>query len=197
VRLRTGAMLAVLLALLASPGFAQGTTTFGAKGGLNLADLSLDPAEGCCDIKEGLAFGGFVDIGLRNMFSFQPEILFTQKGAETSDTAVGESVSLKLDYIEFPLLVKANFQTTGNVRPFAVFGPGIGFRTAAHIDDDDIEDETGSTDFSLIFGGGVTIGHAIVEARYDIGLSDIATDEDGSAKTRTFSILVGYSFLSR
>ena len=185
-------MLAALLVLFASPSFAQSTMTFGAKGGMNLADLSLDPPEGCCDMKTGLALGGFVDIGIRNMFSFQPEFLFfMQKGAKTSDSAVSESVSIRSDYIEFPLLVKANFQTTGNVRPFAVFGPGIGFRTGAHIDDADIKDETESTDFSLIFGGGVTVGRAIIEARYDLGLNDVASDETGSAKTRTFSILVG------
>ena len=188
---RVGAIL-TLFVLIASPSFAQSVTTFGAKAGLNLDDLSFDPAEGCCEMKTGLAIGGFVDMGLRGTWSFQPEVLFMQKGAE--DTGRSQAATISLDFIEIPLLMKANFQASGRSRPFVVVGPGIGFKTSAKVEDQDIGDEVDSSEFSVIFGGGVTLGSAIIEARYDLGLSDLASDTNGTAKSRTFSILAGYSF---
>jgi hypothetical protein len=161
---------------------------------LNFSTLSQDPKEGCCDWKLGLAIGGFVDIGIRDTFSFQPEVLFMQKGATTDDPFLDESVSINLDFIEIPLLAKMTFAGTGRARPFVVFGPGLGFNTSASIDDFDIDEDVESMDFSLIFGGGVSVGAAIFEARYDLGLTDLASDPAGSVKSRTFSILVGYGF---
>jgi hypothetical protein len=50
-------------------------------------------------------------------------------------------------------------------------------------------------DFSGIIGFGVQFGSAMLEARYDHGFNDIDdSDEESSAKTRTFSILFGIGF---
>ena len=202
MRLRTAAMFAALFVLVTVPSFAQGVSvaTFGPKGGVNFNDVSLDPADGCCDMSTGLAIGGFVDIGIRNAVSFQPEVLYMRKGAELAEEGVTGHINI--DAVEIPLLVKANFGARGEVNPFAVFGPGIGFISAAKIkvdghpefDEDLLADPASieSTDFSLIFGGGVTTHNFIIEARYDLGLSDLSKDSEEKAKSRTFSILVGY-----
>jgi hypothetical protein len=47
---------------------------------------------------------------------------------------------------------------------------------------------------SLIFGGGYSMKHVLVEARYQLGLTDINKDanSDGStSKGRTFTLLFG------
>jgi hypothetical protein len=193
------AILAALFTLVvAAPGFAQGVATFGAKAGVNFADVSVDPAdEGCCDMKTGLAIGGFVDIGIRNAVSFQPEVLYMQKGAKFEEDGI--EAKAHIDSVQIPLLVKFNFQTEGQARPFAVFGPGLGFISSAKFkaegfEDEDFKDELETLDFSLIFGGGVTVRNFIIEARYDLGLNNIQKDEDGSLKSRTFTLLFGYGF---
>jgi hypothetical protein len=98
---------------------------------------------------------------------------------------------------------KANFQTSGSVRPFVVFGPGLGFRTSAKfkvegLGEDDLEDEVAATEFSSIFGGGGDGQQLHRRSGYDLGLNDLAEDEPGfdpqSAKSRTFTILFGYGF---
>jgi hypothetical protein len=61
-------------------------------------------------------------------------------------------------------------------------------------DDDDIKDDVESVEVSGIIGGGIQFGRGIVEVRYDHGFKDMDKQSDFSAKTRTFSILFGYSF---
>jgi hypothetical protein len=58
-------------------------------------------------------------------------------------------------------------------------------------EDDDIE----SVEYSLVVGGGVKFGQASIEARYDFGLNDLDNgDDESEAKSRTFSVLFGFSF---
>ena len=101
-----------------------------------------------------------------------------------------------------PLLFKATV-STGAVRPFVVVGPAFGFQASANaitelngdeLDDDDLSDDVETVEFSLVFGGGVRFGNAMVEARYDLGLNDLEKSEGVEAKTRTFSILFGYGW---
>ena len=55
-----------------------------------------------------------------------------------------------------------------------------------------------STDFSLAFGGGVDVGRAIVDVRYDLGLSKVGdnTAGDNDFKNRTLYLLAGWTFRS-
>jgi len=197
MKLRTAAVLALLFASIASPSFAQRMVSGGVKGGLNMATISLDPDDEDFDLKmkAGLAVGGFVEVGINDMLAFQPEFLFSMKGAKAEE--FGETAKFNINVVEIPLLLRANFQTSGQATPFIVVGPGVSFKTSAKIKvegqpDEDIDDIK-STDFGVIFGGGVAVGRATIEARYDLGLSDL-DDSDGKAKSRTFSVLVGYGF---
>ena len=195
MKLKVGIVLAVLIGMIASPSFAQPMLNFGIKGGLNLAKISVDPSDsGCCDSRVGAAVGAFVGVPITDMVSFQPEVLFSMKGAKFSDS--GESAKLKINIIEIPLLLHANIPTSGMVKPFITVGPGLGLRMSAKFEFDgqseDIKDEVESTDFSVILGGGVQVGRATIEARYDLGLKDLDKDNSSKAKTRTLSVLVGF-----
>ena len=169
--------LALFLGVAASPGFAQRGVTGGVKGGLNLANLSLDPEEeGCCDMKAGGAVGGFVNIGINEIASIQPEVLFTMKGAKDD---AGDKI--KVNFVEIPILLRANLTRGEGVRPFVTVGPAVSFRTSAKVEDEDIDedikDEIETTDFGVIFGGGVAVGPATFEVRYDLGLRDLFKDD--------------------
>jgi hypothetical protein len=208
MKFRVGAILAgaAMMVAAASPTYAQGPA-FGVKAGVTFADLSIEPGEDededeLADIlgnKTGFVVGGFVEVPVAPQFSLAPEVLFVQKGAK-GDVGSG-SVTLTADQIQVPVLLKANL-SAGSVRPFVTVGPAFGFKVSSKFkvegvageadfeeDNDDIE----PVEFSLVFGGGVKFGKASVEARYDLGLNDLVEDE-GEAKTRTFSILFGYAF---
>ena len=211
MKFRVGAILAgaAMMVAAASPTYAQGVT-FGAKVGVNFADISTsgddDPDEVDFEMgnKTGFVAGGFIDVPVAPQFSFSPEVLFTQKGSKGSLEFDGDdySASLNVTQVQIPVLFKANF-SGGSVRPFVVVGPAFGFTTTADskfeingelFDEEDIKDDVESVEFSLVFGGGVRFGNASVEARYDMGLNDLDKQDLVEGKTRTFSILFGFGW---
>ena len=190
MRLRVLGALCVVFALGAVPSYAQ-TIGGGVKVGVNFANISQSGDEDDdLDTRTGLAVGGYADFGLTDLVSFQPEVLFTQKGAKLGEED-GDDFKLNIDGVQIPLLVKLKF---GN--GFIVAGPGLNFITSAKIefgdDEEDIKDDVASVDFSGIIGAGVRLGPATVEARYDHGFNDLDDDDLNEAKSRTFTILVGF-----
>jgi hypothetical protein len=166
---------------------------------VNFADLSIDSAEDdeCCEMDPGLVIGGFVDVGVRNRVSFLAEVLYVQGGGKATDG--GEEFHINYDMVQIPLLIKGNFgMSDQRARPFVVTGPGLGFRTSAKFTgegfpDEDFSDESESFNFSWIFGGGVEVGRgAIIEVRYDLGITDIDSGSDDSAHGRNFMLLFGF-----
>ena len=55
-----------------------------------------------------------------------------------------------------------------------------------------------STDFGLVFGGGVDFGlgkgYFTIDLRYTLGLTTISDFEDEDVKNGAFSLMLGYSF---
>lgn len=217
MKLRVGVILAAaMLVVSASPGFAQGEVSGGIKVGVNFADLDFseggeDEEDEFQKRKTGFVVGGFVDVPVNERFSFQPELLYTQKGTkfegeeDFGEGPVSFEQQIQIDQIQIPLLGKATFPGM-QVRPFVVFGPAVGITTRAKVksefdgeeeEDDDIKDIVKAVEVSLVVGGGVQFGAGSVEIRYDHGLTNLSDDEDDDdfeIKSRTFSILLGWSF---
>ena len=199
MRLTVGAILCAILGLVVTPGYAQ-SVNGGVKAGVNFANISVDDDEGDFKNKAGFVGGVFVEFPVSAAVSIQPEFLYSMKGATFAETD-GDDFKLELNMVQIPLLVKANFGS-GTTRPYLVVGPGFGFRTSAKIkagdEEEDIKDDVASMDFSGIIGFGVQFGRALIEARYDHGFTDLdEADDESEAKTRTFSLLFGFSFGSR
>jgi opacity protein-like surface antigen len=196
MKVRTGALVALGLALVASPGYAQ-SITGGAKVGVNFAKVTGAGTEGTPDQKAGLVVGGFVEAAVTPQFSVQPEFLYSMKGAK--DSSSSPEIKLNADVVEIPVLAKFKFATKSQAHPFVLGGPGFAFVTKAKITDGtneiDLKDQdlVETFDTSFIIGGGVDISNILIEARYDWGLRDLDKTTD-VAKDRTFSVLVGYSF---
>ena len=194
---QVAAVLLAVVALAASPAYAQ--VTGGIKVGVNFADIKYEDDEGEqeFDRRTGLAVGGFVDVPVAPAVSFQPEILYSQKGAKFTDDFDGTEFTLKYDVIQIPLLAKLNFGGDSAARGFIVVGPAFSFNTKANIEDedgtevDDLEDEVEKVDFSGIIGAGVQFGMGMVEVRYDHGFRNIDAEDLADIKTRTFSVLFG------
>jgi hypothetical protein len=170
--------------------------SMGLKGGLNFANLTGDDS-GDPDSKLGFAFGGFYTHPMTETFFIQPELLFTMKGAKDEFTYSGSTydVSYNLNYIELPILAKMCFPMD-SFTPNLFLGPALAFNMSAtvEVDDesDDIEDVK-AMDFGLIFGGGADFGKFTVDARFNMGLTNIFDVEgDPKVKNSVMSILLGY-----
>lgn len=162
----------------------------------------------------GFGVGGFVGLQLTPGFAIEPEALYVQKGAKTSTADPGGEIigKIKVPYFEVPVLAKLRMPVKGSsiVSPHVYAGPALAFKSGCHAkftqgsnslsggcDDSGIDVKLKSTDFSVVFGGGVDIGRAIVDVRYDLGLSKIGDNSSGTrndVKNRTIYLLAGWTF---
>jgi hypothetical protein len=173
-------------ALLGAPaaGLAQ-IPSFGIKGGLNLANTNGEDV----DYRAGLSVGAFVSIPAGPMLALQPEALFSQKGEKIG----GEKSTI--NYLEVPVLLKLSPSLPGDmVRPIFFAGPSLGLLLSAKSGDVDFKNVMKSSDFGLIFGGGVEFGKLSLDARYNLGLSAINKEAlANDIKNRAITVMVGYT----
>lgn len=184
-------MLLVVSVGLTSHAHAQSPIKFGITGGANIAnlndsDLNTDP-------KVGFTGGIYSRFKIpASPMSIQPEVLFSQKGAE------GDDISATLNYIEIPVLARFGFILDGPVTPNVYFGPYVGFNTKAEGEGPNIafniEDAVNKTDAGVVIGADVQITRFTIGGRYSAGLVEVFEDDDATAKNGVFSVMVGVSF---
>lgn len=182
----------------------QAQINFGVRAGVNLANqtfeqdgLTIEP-----DGKLGLTFGVLADVGLTDNLSIQPEVDFIQKGMQLELEFFGETTKSKQtwNYIEIPVLVKYKFGTDA-VKAAVMAGPSLGFALSAKDDTDGVEtdldfDEDGVKrgDLGFNFGGMVGFGNFFVDLRYQLGLSNLADDDEVTVNNKGLILGVGYMF---
>ncbi|WP_347374785.1 porin family protein [Aequorivita sp. Q41] len=190
----------------------------GAKIGANFASIAGDATDNI-DGRTSFHIGGLVEIPISEKFAVQPELLYSSQGAtsEYSESILGTVISvdesLKLDYINIPIMAK--FYVAEGLSLEA--GPQIGVLVSANADyeisgggesesgDEDVKDAFKSLD--LGYGVGVsyrTLMGLFVSARYVGGFSDINEDieteigdidlEDFSQRNSVIQLSLGYSF---
>jgi opacity protein-like surface antigen len=173
---------------------AQTPVTFGVKGGVNIATLKFEDDEDNPDVKSlvGAVAGIFLGKQFNDNIGLRGEALFSQKGAKDRET--GEDAKNKLTYIDVPILLTLGPSSSSDTR-FNVFtGPQFSFNTKAEFEDQsgetDIDDQVKSTDFGWVLGAGLEKGRLTADARYTLGLSNIA-EGGGKVKNRVFSVMIG------
>ena len=176
---------------------------YGAKGGLNLANIVGDDA-GDANNYVGFNAGFFVEIPVTDKLIFQPEILYSAQGSKSEGIVDGYNVDaiLKFNYINLPLMFK--YQVANKFSLEA--GPYIGFLTSAKLKFDveglgsdtvDMKDDVKSTDFGIGVGMNYEFSDVIfANARYQGGLTEIGDSEAGgnSVKNSVFQIGLGFRF---
>lgn len=176
---------------------------YGAKGGLNLANIVGDDA-GDANNYVGFNAGFFVEIPVTDKLIFQPEILYSAQGSKSEGIVDGYNVdaTLKFNYINLPLMFK--YQVANKFSLEA--GPYIGFLTSAKLKFDveglgsdtvDMKDDVKSTDFGIGVGMNYEFSDVIfANARYQGGLTEIGDSEAGgnSVKNSVFQIGLGFRF---
>jgi len=179
--------LAVVLALTLTPQRVGAQTYLGIKGGLNLADIYGTDSEGL-DSRTALAGGALVMFQLSPTFAIQPEVLYSMKGAEGSEA--GLSLTLKLNYLEVPFLLKFLPPVNSATHPSVYIGPAIAFSLDSKAEAEgyggsgsvDIAN-TKSVDVGLVFGGDIEIpagenGLVMLDVRYTLGLAKTFDDTE-------------------
>jgi opacity protein-like surface antigen len=190
-------------------------TRIGLQGGVNVASLRVSPTE------MGFTFstvtrpaaGAVVDVALDDRLSVHLEPMFVGKGSrfriEPDDSLFEEVVtgSFRLSYLELPVLFSVSGR--GNVQPYVMAGPTVGYLLGARVRgqseglemEEDSKDDFKKLDFGLALGGGVRVpmrrASLFVEGRYVLGLWNIAYDTyDSKLRTRGFQFGAGLTFLS-
>ena len=195
------------IALFITPLNAQ--MQIGPKAGLNIANFVGDDANFFgidFESRTGFTGGIFFMFQFSSLFAIQPEAYYTMKGATLSGE--NSDITWSLDYIEVPVLLKLIIPVVGsNIRPSVFAGPSVGFNTTAKIksesEEQDIKEDVKSTDFGLVFGGGIGImigkNELGFDIRYILGLSlldDTSSNADDIKNAViNFNMYFGFSLL--
>lgn len=175
------------VALVAFAAQAQAAMYGGIKAGANFGDMSdIDNTS----MRTAFQGGLFVGKDISEEFGFRVEGLWVQKGA-TADIDYGTPIgvvetTLKLDYIEFPILFVLNL-AAGESLGFNLFaGPTLGFNIGADseaegFDSVDIKDDVESFEFGAAIGAGIAkemaSGKSIgLDVRYSLGATSVFKD---------------------
>jgi len=196
----------VWLAVAVAPASAQApspTDGFGVKGGVTNTTLNLEIPDFAVDTNRqtGFTAGAFYGVRLAGPLHLDVEGLFTTKGAKYtfSEDPVLEN-RLKLTYLEVPVLARVNVWRGGGTTGYVSGGPSFAFKLK-EVQEEDAEEtprdsDTKKYDIGLAFGGGVSFGRWLVDARYTLGVIDIIDVNfdfsQPTAKNRSFSLTAGY-----
>jgi opacity protein-like surface antigen len=108
-----------LLAGAAGAAHAQTGIKVGLKGGFNLSTFSGADSKGS-EYKAGFAAGPYVNFGVSDNFSIQPEFLYSQKGASQDDipypsgtTFINSTAKTTLGYLDVPIMFRYNIGEDG------------------------------------------------------------------------------------
>jgi hypothetical protein len=193
------AFLALALTLgVASAAQAQ-SVHFGLKAGASLTNVTKSGDDAAN--KFGFNGGVLANFAVNDMFSIQPEVLYSNKGFKAKNGSNNER--LALNYIDVPVLAKI---ATGATGLFFELGPQVGFRTSAAYKDSDnsisFNDAIKSVDFGYAAGLGFqTESGAMIGLRYNGGFTNVAKDNGsfaglpttgGEGKNSAFQLYLGY-----
>jgi hypothetical protein len=177
----------------------------GLKFGLNSADMRGAGAEPGLTPQTGFVAGAFLTLGTTGGFSVQPEILYTQKGAQFESGA--NPYEYQFTYVEVPVLMKLTIVgRSAAFRPSVYAGPSVGFKVGARIEtylDPSQEESTERNlplareiDAGFVAGVGADLilgpGRALLDIRYGESLVSALTTGD-EVRHSVVSVLVGYS----
>lgn len=195
---------AVAIVALARPAVAANWFV-GLIGGVNYADLT-DVDE--TSMKAGFTGGGFIGADFSPGVSGRVEILYTQKGTSqhVNPEFGDQDTTIKLDYLEFPILLifHATHSETSALNLYG--GPSIGMNISSEVELEDgsaadYDDAIKPVDVGLIVGVGFEhIRESLTiffDGRVNIGLTGVlenAASEYEGVKNLGLGFLVGLKF---
>lgn len=191
IRARVLSLAIALMVIVPAAAKAQvSPVSAGIKGGINSASLSSDVDEDLDRLTGGVG-GVFIGRDINKNVGLQFEGLYSMRGAKGEN---GEG-KIKLNYIDVPVLVRFGATSASGIKAFAFTGPQASYNIKAEAEflgvTQDIEDDIEKFDLGWTVGAGVDVNRFTVDARYTMGLMNIAKDETENVKNRTFTVMVG------
>ncbi|MBC7915166.1 MAG: PorT family protein [Pyrinomonadaceae bacterium] len=179
----------------------------GVKGGLNVSNLYVDEASDE-NARIGIHAGFYGQLFPSDVFTIQPELLFSTRGAKYESDLGGfgnQQVTFNLSYIDLPVLavfkvaevveIHAGAYASYLLKADVSYEGDLGNGTD-QIDEDNLK----SFDYGLVAGVGINFGAIQIGARYNYGLVEIA-DSDGAdsilgdAKNSNAQLYIAFDFL--
>jgi hypothetical protein len=158
----------------------SGHVNLGIKSGINMYNIHNDDNTKY-DQMTGYYFGLFGHIHLNSQWAIQPELVYSNQGAKNGD------IKYTLDYINVPVLLQYMFDNGFRLQA----GPQLGFLVSA----DNIVDLN-----PIDFGVGIGASYVVpstgfgIDARYNLGLSNINKDDAVKSTNWGFQLGVFYIF---
>lgn len=180
--------------LLAGAMYAQpGTTHFGIKAGLNLANLDIEnAADG--DHRTGFHVGGLAHIHVSQHFAVQPELVFSTQGREQE--IGGVNYRTNLSYINLPVLLQYMAGNGFRIQTGPQLGILVNAESKANNVETDVKDSYKTPDVSWAFGASYLTNMGIgFDARYNLGLSNINDVGNAKIKNRVWQFGLFYQFM--
>lgn len=181
--------LAVVLSLAT---FSQ--TQIGIKGGININDIEDSRYRNNTATRIGYHGGLLFHIHVRRKLAVQPEVVFSSQGAKyTHPDFNGDVVT---NYLNIPVLLQ--YMGSRGIR--LETGPQVGFLLDAELRRNgnavaDLKQSMNEADFSWAFGLGFLSRSGLgVDARFNLGLTDIFEQGGRNSKHRVWQIGLFYQF---
>ena len=156
--------------------------------GGTLATLTGDGVKDA-KMKVGLVAGAEFGINFSEQFGVTAGLLYSMQGSGIKDS----DHNWNTDYLNIPIL--ANYYIIPGLAVKAGIQPGI--LTRAKYGDHDYKDYLESLDISIPMGLSYEFSDFVIDARYDLGLTDILKSEkgmhwDAKAKNSVIMLTIGY-----
>ncbi len=182
---------ALLVMLSIGAAVAQAAVSLGVKGGLNFANVNADSPGTAFASRTGYHLGAFLSAKFAKL-AIQPEIVYSQQGMNFTING-GSSVDQNFSYVNIPIILKLYLVGGLNLQA----GPQFGFLTSAARGGVDVKSLYKSSDFSVALGAGLDISNITIDARYNMGISEI-NDEAGSdaVKNQVFQLSLGFKLFN-
>lgn len=191
-------LMALMVFIATTASFAQwsvGSITVQPKIGINGANIT--DADNS-DSRIGLVLGGEFEYRVSPIFSLSAGALYSMQGckgtAEDDDGNTGD-VSLKLDYINVPIL--ANVYVVKGLAIKLGIQPGFNVRHKATATVSGVNVTTNlpgikSVDFSIPIGVSYEFNRFVIDGRYNLGVTKLIDGAD--SKHSVFQLTFGYKF---
>ncbi len=157
----------------------RGKINLGVKGGVNAYNIHNDNGVKY-DSKLGFHIGMLAHIHFNDRFAFQPGIVYSAQGAKLGNS------TYNLDYINIPVMFQYMYDNGFRLQA----GPQIGILASTNLDD------INPIDFALGLGASYVVPSTGfgVDARYNIGLTNIHKSGTVSSSNRGFQFGLFYIF---
>ncbi len=206
----------VAVAVLAAVVPAYAGMVFGVKGGVSISQVQADLFD--TDNRTGFVGGVYGAIDLTPMIGIQPELLYVRKGAklfEYSGDVVGipvsESVSLDVDYLEVPVLLRVSLPVAEPVGVRLLAGPVASLKVDEKLSTSGLfgysldSDQIKTADIGIAAGAAVALRSGnmriVGEGRYTFGLTNVSdlsvegVSLGGDVKNGSIYLMAGLEFL--